>query len=62
MGGFPGTFHPNLKPRTNGKNKPVQTKSHKETYTHTLTKREKGKKVYIYIYKFLKNWKRETNQ
>ena len=40
------------KPRTNGKSKPIQTKSHKETYT--LTKREKGKK-YIYI-------KEESNQ
>ena len=34
-------------PRTNGKSKAIQTKSHKETYTYTLTKREKGKK-YIY--------------
>ena len=36
-------------PRTNGKSKAVQTKSHKEAYTYTLTKREKGKKLYIYI-------------
>ena len=36
-------------PRTNGKSKPIQTKSHKEAYTYTLTKREKGgKKIYIY--------------
>ena len=35
-------------PRTNGKNKAIQTKSHTEAYTYTLTKREKGKK-YIYI-------------
>ena len=35
-------------PRTNGKSKAIQTKSHKEAYTYTLTKREKGKK-YIYI-------------
>ena len=35
-------------PRTNGKSKPIQTKSHKEAYTYTFTKREKGKK-YIYI-------------
>ena len=35
-------------PRTNGKNKAIQTKSHIEAYTYTLTKREKGKK-YIYI-------------
>ena len=34
--------------RTNGKSKPIQTKSHKEAYTYTLTKREKGK---IHIYK-----------
>ena len=25
------------------KAKPIQTKSHKEAYTYTLTKREKGK-------------------
>ena len=35
-------------PRTNGKSKAIQTKSHTEAYTYTLTKREKGKK-YIYI-------------
>ena len=35
-------------PRTNGKSKVIQTKSHKEAYTYTLTKREKGKK-YIYL-------------
>ena len=35
-------------PRTNGKSKAIWTKSHKESYTYTLTKREKGKK-YIYI-------------
>ena len=33
--------------RTDGKSKPIQTKSHKEAYTYTLTKREKGKKIYI---------------
>ena len=32
--------------RTNGKSKAIQTKSHKEAYTYTLTKREKGKKKY----------------
>ena len=38
--------------RTNGKSKAFQTKSHKEPYTYTLTKREKGgKKIYIYTYK-----------
>ena len=42
-------------PRTNGKSKAIQTKSRKEVYTYTLTKREKGEK-YIYIYK----WKRAT--
>ena len=30
--------------RANGKNKAIQTKSHKEAYTYTLVKREKGKK------------------
>ena len=30
-------------PRTYGKSKAIQTKSHKEAYTYTLTKREKGK-------------------
>ena len=34
-------------PRTNGKSKAIQTKSHTEAYTYTLTKREKGK-IYIY--------------
>ena len=33
-------------PRTNGKSKAIQTKSHKEVYTYTLTKREKGN-IYI---------------
>ena len=31
-------------PRINCKSKAIQTKSHKEAYTYTLTKREKGKK------------------
>ena len=30
-------------PRTNGKSKAIQIKSHKDAYTYTLTKREKGK-------------------
>ena len=30
-------------PRRNGKSKSIQTKSHKEAYTYTLTKRVKGK-------------------
>ena len=34
-------------PRTNCKRETIQTKSHKEAYAYTLTKREKGKK-YIY--------------
>ena len=34
-------------PRTNGKSKAIQTKSHKEAYTYTLTKREKEKIIYI---------------
>ena len=37
-------------PRRNGKRKAIQTKSLKEAYTYTLTKRENGKKKYIYIY------------
>ena len=37
-------------PRTSGKSKPIQTKSHKEAYTYTLTKRENGKKMYMYIF------------
>ena len=36
-------------PRTNGKSKAIQTKSHTEAYTYTLTKREKGKKIYILL-------------
>ena len=37
-------------PRTNGKSKAIQTKSHKEAYRYTLTKREKGiKEIYICI-------------
>ena len=35
-------------PRTNGKSKAIQTKSHTEAYTYTLTKREK-EKIYIYV-------------
>ena len=35
-------------PRTNGKSKAIQRDSHKEAYTYTLTKREKGK-IYIYL-------------
>ena len=35
--------------RTNGKSKGILTISHKEAYTYTLTKREKGAKIYLYI-------------
>ena len=35
-------------PRTNGKSKAIQTKSHTKSYTYTLTKRGKGK-IYMYI-------------
>ena len=42
-------------PRTIGKSKTIQIKSHKEAYTYTLTKREKTN--YIYIKK-----KEESNQ
>ena len=35
-------------PRTDGEIKAIQTKSHKEAYTYTLIRREKGNK-YIYI-------------
>ena len=38
-------------PRRNDKSKAIQTKSHKEAYTYTLKKREKGGKKNIYIYK-----------
>ena len=33
--------------RTYGKSKGIQTKSHTEAYTYTLTKRGKGEKIYI---------------
>ena len=36
----------------------IQTNSHKEAYMYTLTKREKGKKKYLYI----KKKKEESNQ
>ena len=35
-------------PRTNGKSKAIQTKSHKEAYTYTLTEKT-FLKIYIYI-------------
>ena len=43
-------------PRSNGKSKPIQTKSHKEAYLYTLKKREKGK----YIYNIKKKMKTAT--
>ena len=36
-------------PRTNGESKAIQTKSHTEAYTYTLIKRQKGKKIYIFL-------------
>ena len=33
------------KPRTNGKSKAIQTKSHPEAYTYTLTKKGKREKL-----------------
>ena len=47
-------------PRTNGKSKAIQTKSHKEAYSYTLTKREKGKNIYIYTLK--KKGREQPNQ
>ena len=35
-------------PRTNGESKAIQTKSHTEAYTYTLTKRGKGEKI-VYL-------------
>ena len=32
-------------PKTNGKSKALQTKSHPEAYTYTLTKKGKGEKL-----------------
>ena len=32
-------------PRTNGESKAIQTKSHPEAYTYTLTKKGKGEKL-----------------
>ena len=36
-------------PWANGKSTAIHSKSHKEVYTYTLRKREKGKYIYIYI-------------
>ena len=46
-------------PRTNGKSKAIQTKSHKEAYTYTLTKREKERKN---IYKKNKRSEEHTSE
>ena len=35
-------------PKTTGESKAIQTKSHTEAYTYTLTKRGKGEKI-IYL-------------
>ena len=49
-------------PRTNGKSKAIQTKSHKKAYTHTLTKTEKGRKIIsLYIKKFKKGGREQPN-
>ena len=45
-------------PRANGKSKAIWTKSHKEAYTYTLTKRQKGK---MYTSLYIKK-KEESNQ
>ena len=47
-------------PRANGKSKAIQTKSHTEAYTYTLTKREKGKKKSLNITK--KKGREQPNQ
>ena len=36
-------------PRTNGESKAIQTKSHTEAYTYTLTKKRKWEKIYILL-------------
>ena len=42
-------------PKTNSESKPLQTISHKEAYTYTLTKREKGERNF-------KKWEITPNQ
>ena len=46
--------------RANGKSKCIQTKSHKEAYTYTLTKREQ-EKIYICIFKKRKRATKSIN-
>ena len=48
-------------PRTNGKIKGIQTKLHKEAYTYTVTKIEKGNK-YIYLYLKRKEESKQINK
>ena len=48
-------------PRTNGESKAIQTKSHKEAYTYTGRKREKGKKC-IYLHISIKKGREQPNQ
>ena len=48
-------------PRTNGKSKAIQTKSHKEAYTYTLRKREKGKNIYMKRKRPTKSINKPTN-
>ena len=38
-------------PQSNDKSKAIQTKPHKEAYTYTLTKRDKGKNIYFFFKK-----------
>ena len=47
-------------PRTNGKSKAIQTKSNKEAYIYTFTKREKGRKKNISLSLYIKWSKRAT--
>ena len=48
-------------PRTNGKSKAIQTKSHKEAYTYTLIKRGK-ENTYIYLKKRRKRATKSINK
>ena len=42
---MPGSTSCGLNPGPNGESKAIQTKSHPEAYTYTLTKKEKGEKL-----------------
>ena len=48
-------------PRTGGKSKAIQTKSHKEAYTHTHSQKEKKEKN-IYILKKKKEESKQINK